>query len=158
MTKRKTGGNPEIELPITPMLDMAFQLLIFFIFAYQPSALEGQVDMSMPTGVAGTRPEDGPPVETPPRAPVENSSLKIRLHTHHDGINNGALAFPVIVEGLAERSNHHSIKELAAFLQRSEAARVELVCDSGLKWDGVVAVMDACRTARIKNVGLGSDN
>jgi len=36
-------------MPITPMLDMTFQLLFFFLLNYHPSALEGQMDMALPT-------------------------------------------------------------------------------------------------------------
>src|SRR6516164_148323 len=46
--RRKAEPGPEVELPITPMLDMAFQLLAFFILTYHPSALEGQVALAQP--------------------------------------------------------------------------------------------------------------
>jgi biopolymer transport protein ExbD len=48
---RSRPGEPSIEivLPITPMLDMAFQLLTFFIFTYNPSGLEGVMDLSLPS-------------------------------------------------------------------------------------------------------------
>lgn len=50
MSKRRERGDPpqEVNLPITPMLDMAFQLLMYFILTYHPSAMEGQMDLSMP--------------------------------------------------------------------------------------------------------------
>ncbi len=50
MTRRRGGeeGNGEVPLPITPMLDMAFQLLAFFIMTYSPSDLEGQLDQGLP--------------------------------------------------------------------------------------------------------------
>ncbi len=46
--KRRRAEPPaEVELPVTPMLDMAFQLLAFFVFAYHPpSAEEGQIPMT----------------------------------------------------------------------------------------------------------------
>lgn len=37
----------EVEIQITPMLDMAFQLLTFFILTYRPSASEGQFSMNL---------------------------------------------------------------------------------------------------------------
>src|SRR5205823_44660 len=46
--RRMAEPAPEIVLPITPMLDMAFQLLTFFIFTYHPSALEGHMDLTLP--------------------------------------------------------------------------------------------------------------
>ncbi|MGE3806298.1 MAG: ExbD/TolR family protein [Gemmataceae bacterium] len=159
MKKRNSEGRPEVELPITPMLDMAFQLLIFFIFAYQPSSLEGHVDMALPSSAASAGAlQDAPPVEAPPRGPNEEAALKIKLHTHHDGLHNGNLAFPIVVDALGGPANFDSTDKLIAYLQETRPKRVELDCDSGLKWDGVMTVMDACRRAKIKNVGLGSQN
>jgi biopolymer transport protein ExbD len=37
----------EVEIMITPMLDMAFQLLTFFILTYQPAPVEGQFSMNL---------------------------------------------------------------------------------------------------------------
>src|SRR5437588_11087172 len=38
------GGGVQLGLIITPMLDMSFQLMAFFIMTYHPSALEGHID------------------------------------------------------------------------------------------------------------------
>jgi biopolymer transport protein ExbD len=35
------------EIPITPMLDMAFQLLTFFVLTYRPAPSEGQIIMNL---------------------------------------------------------------------------------------------------------------
>jgi biopolymer transport protein ExbD len=43
----KRSRSTEVELPITPMLDMAFQLLTFFILTYHPAPTEGQFAMSL---------------------------------------------------------------------------------------------------------------
>lgn len=37
----------EVEVPITPMLDMAFQLLTFFILTYRPAPAEGAFSMNL---------------------------------------------------------------------------------------------------------------
>jgi hypothetical protein len=36
------------DLPITPMLDMSFQLMAFFIFTFRPAPTEGQIAMALP--------------------------------------------------------------------------------------------------------------
>jgi len=46
--KRMNVEYVEPELPITPMLDMSFQLLAFFIMTFRPAATEGQIAMSLP--------------------------------------------------------------------------------------------------------------
>ena len=37
-----------VELPITPMLDMSFQLMAFFLFTFKPAASEGQIALALP--------------------------------------------------------------------------------------------------------------
>ena len=44
MKRQKTE---DVEIPITPMLDMAFQLLTFFILTYSPAPAEGQFSMNL---------------------------------------------------------------------------------------------------------------
>jgi len=43
-TRISAPVNPE--LPITPMLDMSFQLLAFFIFTFRPAPVEGQFSLA----------------------------------------------------------------------------------------------------------------
>jgi biopolymer transport protein ExbD len=45
--KKKRKPQEDVEIPITPMLDMAFQLLTFFILTYHPMPTEGQFAMTM---------------------------------------------------------------------------------------------------------------
>ncbi len=47
--KRKVETTEvEADLPITPMLDMSFQLLSFFIMTFHPTPTEGQIAMTLP--------------------------------------------------------------------------------------------------------------
>jgi biopolymer transport protein ExbD len=50
MHRRQRHGTDFVEpdLPITPMLDMSFQLLAFFIMTFKPTPTEGQIAMSLP--------------------------------------------------------------------------------------------------------------
>ncbi|MBP3958738.1 biopolymer transporter ExbD [Gemmata sp. G18] len=46
--KRTETDFVEPDLPITPMLDMSFQLLAFFIMTFKPAPTEGQIMLSLP--------------------------------------------------------------------------------------------------------------
>ena len=46
--RRKEEPPVDITLPITPMLDMSFQLLSFFILTFRPIATEGQMPVALP--------------------------------------------------------------------------------------------------------------
>jgi biopolymer transport protein ExbD len=43
----------EPDLPITPMLDMTFQLLAFFIMTFKPMPTEGQIALTLPKDEGG---------------------------------------------------------------------------------------------------------
>src|SRR5437762_1328435 len=45
--KHQPAGGVNLGLIITPMLDMSFQILAFFIMTYHPSALEGHIPGSL---------------------------------------------------------------------------------------------------------------
>jgi biopolymer transport protein ExbD len=45
--KTKKRKQEDVEIPVTPMLDMAFQLLTFFILTYHPMPTEGQFAMNL---------------------------------------------------------------------------------------------------------------
>jgi biopolymer transport protein ExbD len=49
--QRKARPHGEVELNMAAMLDMAFQLLAFFILTFRPSAVESQVSLRMPPAI-----------------------------------------------------------------------------------------------------------
>ena len=42
MASKKKKPQEDVEIPVTPMLDMAFQLLTIFILTYHPMPSEGE--------------------------------------------------------------------------------------------------------------------
>ncbi len=44
--------NEEIKLAMTPMIDIVFQLLVFFIMTYKVTAMEGDYNIRMPSAAA----------------------------------------------------------------------------------------------------------
>src|SRR4051794_3992748 len=64
----REAGGVNLGLIITPMLDMSFQILSFFIMTYHPSALEGHIAGSLapPEKVATKAPENVTLAEIPP--------------------------------------------------------------------------------------------
>ena len=45
MLRHFAAGQTEVELNLASMLDMAFQLLAFFILTFHPSPIEGQLSL-----------------------------------------------------------------------------------------------------------------
>ena len=53
--RRKRRSGEEVELNLAAMLDMAFQLLTFFILTFKPAPVEGQINLRLPPPVGITR-------------------------------------------------------------------------------------------------------
>lgn len=74
MARRRQMVTDQVEadLPITPMLDMSFQLLAFFIMTFHPAPTEGQIAMTLPPpeqGGASVAPD--PSVDKPTKYIVQ---------------------------------------------------------------------------------------
>jgi biopolymer transport protein ExbD len=46
--RRRRSSQGDVELNLAAMLDMAFQLLTFFILTFKPSPVEGQISLHLP--------------------------------------------------------------------------------------------------------------
>lgn len=54
MRRRRHGAPEEVTLNLAAMLDMAFQLLTFFILTFKPAPVEGQILLRLPPPQATT--------------------------------------------------------------------------------------------------------
>jgi biopolymer transport protein ExbD len=150
---RRSDEGVEVQIPVTPMLDMAFQLLIFFIFTYHPSEMEGQMEMAMAGGPGG--PVNGA-MDDPPLDDVSGSAVVVRVHTQQ-GDEAGAIVYPIEINADVTHGVANSIGELETHLHQMRTtglllgktgATVEL--DRRLKWAFVVEVMDACKRSGLQ--------
>jgi biopolymer transport protein ExbD len=67
--KRPTTDFVEPDLPITPMLDMSFQLLAFFIMTFKPAPTEGQLMLALPKEEGGDSSTSAPSLPDPNKPP-----------------------------------------------------------------------------------------
>jgi biopolymer transport protein ExbD len=167
---QKQRNKPtSVEMAITPMLDMTFQLLFFFILNYHPPTNEGEINYNLPPPDA----TQGPAAEKPDPSSAEQDDLELKsqvtvlVRTQHDGINDGVISEIRVQEGtsgdtpIAASSGQPSVllDELVTYLKKIRPGLVNqedlfIQGDSRLKWSGMVSVMDACRKAGFSNVGF----
>ena len=74
MKLRNTEHRESIVLQMTPMIDIVFQLLVFFVFTFKIVLPEGDFNIRMPSASASTTSQ---PSETP--------LLKVKLQAGDDG-------------------------------------------------------------------------
>jgi biopolymer transport protein ExbD len=166
VSRQRLGDPPltEVSLPITPMLDMAFQLLFFFIMTFNPSDLEGQLDMSLPSEAdkAAHKKEDVNPTmgadkEGEPEFP---SDLTVKVRTQLDGVNDGEISAIFVGNVDAKEEQVGSGPEgLANYLEKAKEAvnnqeAIKIQGDGRLKVRSIMKVMDVCRKAGFKNVSF----
>jgi biopolymer transport protein ExbD len=154
MKRRKPEAGSKVVLPITPMLDMTFQLLFFFIINFHSAPSEGVMD----TGLAAT-PAQGKQgddvVNGPPHEPAD---LTVRVRTQPQTGDISALA----VENNLAKDEYSAGPDLVAmekFLREKRAALtnkdvVALQGDGELKIRNLILVSDVCRKAGFKDVNF----
>ena len=162
MPRRKIKGDDRIALPITPMLDMTFQLLFFFIMNFNPADLEGQMDMSLPSEDVKqakdkqTESKANPEKNLEPEFP---SDLTVQVRTQNaEGSEGGISAlFVRALDGKEEPVQ--SLDGLRRYLEdkRATATQKEAIKirgDSKLRIKYLMQVMDVCKAAGYTNTSL----
>jgi biopolymer transport protein ExbD len=156
-------GDSKIVLPITPMLDMSFQLLFFFIFNFNPADLEGAVEMALPSekDKAAHKKEDVDPRARADKDPTPEftSDLTVKIRTQMDGRNDGEISALTVrklegtedpVDGLAGLKKY--LVEKRAGVSNKEAIKIQ--GDGKLKVRSMIKVMDVCREAGFPNISF----
>jgi biopolymer transport protein ExbD len=163
MNTRRAKGEAaaEVALPITPMLDMAFQLLMFFIFTYHPSGMEGQMDLSLPSE-KNARATDQQMVDRTAKSDkdqdlVPPSDLTVIVRTQQDGVNNGVISALTLEQASGPRPVN-DLKALESELTEAKKTApndaIKIQGDGKLKWSAIVQVMDVCRKVGFNNISF----
>ena len=125
-----------VPIDMTPMIDIVFQLLIFFVLTFRIAQPEGEFEMQMPRG----RTAGAATSEIPPMIVVLESSDAGALESV--SFNNEPLA------GLEQL--HQRVSSLVAENPHlTTDGRVELRCDHHLAYEHAVAAIDAVSGSRL---------
>jgi biopolymer transport protein ExbD len=155
--QKKKPHQQDVELPITPMLDMTFQLMAFFIATYHPAPTEGQIAMALPLDKQTSK--SATPTEQNEDLDVKSSVLVI-VRSESGGISGLAMRRDQTNEPI----NYDSLKDLEDALKKvaqQEGKGKEVVdttlkisADNRLKYVHLVEVMDACLRAGFTKLGF----
>ncbi len=160
----KASAESKVQLPITPMLDMTFQLLFFFIINFNPADQEGQIEMALPSEEvkAAHKQEDVKKDAAPEKDPALEfpSDLTVKVRTQTDGVNDGEISalFVRNIEGKEEPVDGGLVGLKALLTKRREEMtnkdNIKVQGDGKLKVRSLMRVMDACRQSGFKNVSM----
>ena len=162
----RTAFGVNLGLIITPMLDMSFQILAYFVMTYHPSALEAQV----PVGLAEARPAGKPndPLVVPAPGPDEIAdtvSVIVKVGDAATGKPQKLLVkrvtepVPQQIAG-AEVTWEHALRTLERELRRlrkdadGENAQIRIEADGDLLQQYVMEVYDVCKSAGFNKIAF----
>jgi biopolymer transport protein ExbD len=132
----KTSGE-KIELQMTPMIDIVFQLLVFFIMTFKIVAAEGDFNIKMPIGA----PSEGKP------DPHQLPPLKLKLRANSQGqLTSMQLNQKQIARGDWGALRGHIISILGderGPMSIQDSLEVELDCDYNLHYEHVIDAITA---------------
>jgi len=148
MQKSKASADAKVALPITPMLDMTFQLLFFFIINFHPADLEGQMDMALPAEEPGGRPR--PVAKARPGEPEFAADLTVKVRTQRAENSPGGIVGIFVSSGGGKDVAVEGLDGLKRYLaEKRETApgreAVQVVGDSKLRIKHLMRVMAVWR-------------
>jgi biopolymer transport protein ExbD len=171
MAKRESKLS-KVPVDMTPMIDVVFQLLTFFMLTLKTVIVEGDFNIKMPIGTSSGDPPLIPPIIVKMSATPDGSLSDVRFGAKGvggrelfdsiaaaDAMLTNAMAAAAQGDksqlGPARRAKEQASSQLTAAIQqeilgaigddlsRAESAELELDCDPALKYDYVVSAITA---------------
>ena len=125
--------NDDIEVSMTPMIDVVFQLLIYFLVTFSTADVLAHLDVSRPS-------PDAAPSQQPPPADL------IRVAVLKDG-------FAINGRNVTEEQLNDLLKKLAAI---STKQTVLVNCDDESLHGKLIEVLDQCASSGLTQIAVMS--
>jgi biopolymer transport protein ExbD len=147
--RKRRKKNDEVELNLAAMLDMAFQLLTFFILTFKPAPVEGQLSLKLPPPEAIARVKGGQAAgsDAQNQSPVQGvESLVVTVVAAPDGQIGGLAIGEKPVGGLAGLD-----AGLKRFIsdEASQFEQVVIQVGAELKYEELMKVLDVCSRQKL---------
>jgi biopolymer transport protein ExbD len=142
--KKRRRSSEEVELSLTAMLDMAFQLLTFFILTFKPAPVEGDLVLRLPLPMPTTKLANAEKLGSNENNtnPVQGlTSLVITVMNDQMGGIKTLVVGDQVVNGLGELD-----RKLAQLFGDKGTGfdQVLVQVGSGLNYEELMQVIDVC--------------
>jgi biopolymer transport protein ExbD len=152
--KSRSSTPEEVQFPVTPMLDMAFQLLAFFILTFQAPSGETRLDLYLPAAPVVL---PGSPRGEAPPAPARRADLDLEtdllVRAQADDLGElislklGDASLPTTDE-LGDRLGRY------AEVLQGRPLRVLLVADDRLRYEVAARLIGTCSASGVSSIRL----
>jgi biopolymer transport protein ExbD len=150
--KRDKPVETDINRVVTPMLDMTFQILFYFVINFKPPIAEGQIDLNLPPLEVG--PSDASTIDSDDKA----DEYRITVYSQAGGID--FMTFKVKSfepEELPVKSMLESLRAKLKSIPKPTKGKppvIKIECDKNLKYSELMDLMNICREENFKDVGI----
>ncbi len=154
-SRRYRPGPPdEVAFPVTPMLDMAFQLLAFFIVTFKAPSAETHLDLDLPATPAAL-PSAAQGNAQPRPARNVDTDLENDLMVRAEADDLGDLKVLRLGEArLPDVATLENRLRRYAQLLEGRPLRVRLVADDNLRYEPAAQIIAACSAAGVAAIRL----
>jgi len=152
--QKKKKAEENIQIPVTPMLDMAFQLLTFFILTYHPMPAEGQFVMNLSPSAPATDFRAQSPAETTatnPDIPAALRTLPTLLRAGEGGALGRVTLGEIDVQGMEPLK-----KELTTILKDPTLPfdQALIKVDPDLRYSELMQVIDVFSSLKLTKISF----
>jgi biopolymer transport protein ExbD len=151
---RKRPRTPRVEpdLPITPMLDMSFQLLAFFILTFKPMPTEAQLSLALPNELGGEQSQVVPSTD-----PLDDEELIVQVYAADNGNIADITAAPrtgsfSLGKDTGALFKYLQDKAAAARAEKRKPPKLKFEIADRLNYQYVIKLLDEARRAGFERI------
>ncbi len=151
--RKRKDSESGVQLNMAAMLDMAFQLLAFFILTFRASPVEAQIELRLPDSPQSTA-NSNVPLEMNPTEDPEDSSfpLPIDLHSRSNGELEKILIGSRRIEGADSETIMRLFRsEMAEIFQVPLFESIVIRVGKELQYEPLMQVIDLCTQQKAKS-------
>ncbi|MDB5350013.1 MAG: biopolymer transport protein [Planctomycetota bacterium] len=151
----KKSKHQEVDIPVTPMLDMAFQLLTFFILTYHPAPSEGQFGMNLLPASPAIKMDaaKAPDTKTPnDSVPASLRTITTQLFASPDGKLGKVMIEENELQGMDQL--RAKLKEFLDPAQGDLFEQAVIQADPNLKYEELMKVIDVFSGLKINKISF----
>jgi biopolymer transport protein ExbD len=155
-SRKRKHAEESVELNLAAMLDMAFQLLTFFILTFKPAPIEGQLALNLPPPVSVTD------VKKEQKFNENQSGMEnvLSLETLHLSVTSDDLGDvsdvkveqnTVVQGGFDEARSQRLDSKLQSIFkdQRIPFDRIQIAVDGRLRYGELMKIIDVCHRQKL---------
>ena len=148
--RRRRRNQGSVEMNLAAMLDMAFQLLSFFILTFRPAPIEGQLSLNLPPPVPVVKVDEQPKQNNGGEAGdlVGLDTLHLQVMANdRGGVRQVILEASPVVQGEMNEANVRRLdRELQAIFGHKEIAfdRIQIAVERRVRYGELMKGIDVC--------------